>query len=473
MVPMRNAIALLALALTGACHFAPRHEPVPLPAPPVYLAATDSDVALGVSATDVAWREFFRDPRLDTLIATALRSNRDMVIAVEQIEVARGQYRIQRSDRFPSPVASGSATRSGAGEAATGIPGAGSLTTDRLSVGVSVPSFELDFWGRVRDLSEAARSRYLATVQAQRAFRLSLIQDVASTYLAWVETAEQIRLAEQTVQSRQEGVRIAQVRLRSGLTSALDFHQAESLLTQAEASLAALKLQRAQIENLLFVLVGAPVPGALPAPLPLSDQLNPVTLAAGLPSALLLTRPDVVAAEERLRAAEANVGAARAAFFPNISLTSALGFASDALNTLVGSDGLTWNYGASTTAPIFNRGRLHGNVDVARAQDRIAVADYERAIQVAFQEVSNGLAGRRYLAEQVAAQARGTEAQRQIAALAHTRYLEGVVSYIEVLDAERSLFAAEQALLQLRRVQADNLVALYVALGGGATDQRP
>jgi multidrug efflux system outer membrane protein len=325
----------------------------------------------------------------------------------------------------------------------------------------------------VRDLSEAARSRYLATVQAQRSFRLSLIQDVASTYLAWVEANEQIRLAEQTVQSRQEGVRIAQVRLKSGLTSALDFHQAEALLTQAQASLAGLKLQRAQIDNLLFLLVGAPVSPALPAPLPLSDQLNPVTLAAGLPSALLLARPDVTAAEERLRAAEANVGAARAAFFPNISLTGALGFASDALNTLVGSDGLSWSYGGSITAPIFNRGRLHGNVDVARAQDRIAIADYERTIQVAFQEVSNWLAGRRYLAEQVAAQERGTQAQRQIAALAHTRYLEGVVSYIEVLDAERSLFAAEQALLQLRRVQADNLVALYVALGGGATDERP
>ena len=468
---MRRALSLAALALTSACHFAPRHAPVPTPTPPVYLAATDSDAAIGVSATDVAWQQFFRDPRLDTLIATALRSNRDMVIAVEQIEVARGQYRIQRSDRVPAPVASGGATRSHGGVEVTGVPGG--VTSDRLSVGVSVPSFELDFWGRVRDLSEAARARYLATVQAQRSFRLSLIQDVASTYLAWVEANEQIRLAEQTVRSRQEGVRIAQVRLKSGLTSALDFHQAEALLTQAEASLAGLKLQRAQIENLLFVLVGAPVPATLPGPLPLTDQLNPVTLAAGLPSALLLARPDVIGAEERLRAAEANVGAARAAFFPNISLTGALGFASDALNTLVGSDGLTWNYGSSITAPIFNRGRLHGNVDVARAQDRIAVADYERTIQVAFQEVSNGLAGRRFLAEQVAAQERGTQAQRQIAALAHTRYLEGVVSYIEVLDAERSLFAAEQALLQLRRVQANNLVALYVALGGGATDQRP
>ena len=177
------------------------------------------------------------------------------------------------------------------------------------------------------------------------------------------------------------------------------------------------------------------------------------------------------AAEERLRSAEANVGAARAAFFPSISLTGALGFASSALNTLVGSDGLSWSAGSSIAAPILNRGRLRGNVDVARAQGRIAVADYERTVQVAFQEVSNALAGRRYLADQVAAQERGVVAQRRIAALARTRYLEGVVSFIEVLDAERNLFAAEQQLLSLRRANADNLVALYVALGGGVVER--
>lgn len=469
---MRKLIAAMMLAVTSACQFAPPHVQPPLPTPPVYLSASDSDATLGTRATDITWREFFRDPRLQALITTAMRSNRDLVIAVEQIEVARGQYRIQSADRFPSPVATAGGSRSAAGKAATGIASAGTITTDRLSIGVGVPSFELDFWGRVRDLSEAARARYLATVQAQRAFRLSLIQDVASAYFQWLEAQQQIQLAQQTVQSRREGVRIAQVRLNSGLTSALDFHQAESLLTQAEAALAGLRLQSAQLDNLLFVLVGGPLPAPLPAPLPLNEQLSPLTLAAGLPSELLLSRPDVIGAEERLRAAEANVGAARAAFFPTISLTGALGFASDALSNLVGRDGLNWNYGASAAAPIFNRGRLHGNVDVARAQDRIAIADYERTIQGAFQEVSNALAGRRFLAEQVAAEERGTQAQRQIAALAHTRYLEGVVSYIEVLDAERSLFAAEQQLLQLRRVEANNLVALYIALGGGARETR-
>jgi multidrug efflux system outer membrane protein len=400
-----------------------------------------------------------------------LTNNRDLRVAVAQIEVARGLYRIQGADRVPTVNANAGVTRSHAGEAASGVPGG--TTGDRYSIGVGVSAFELDFWGRVRNLSEAARSQFLATVQAQRAFRLSLIEEVASAYLQSIETGEQIRLAEATAQSRRDAVRIAQVRLRAGLTSALDFHQAESLLEQAQAALAGLRLSQARLNNLLFVLVGGPVPQPLPEPLPLPQQVNPVVLAAGLPSELLLSRPDIMAAEERLRAAEANVGAARAAYFPSISLTGALGFASSALTGLVGSDGLTWSVGPSITAPIFNRGRISGNATVARAQETIAVADYERTVQVAFQEVSNALAGRRFLADQVAAQERGTLAQRQIAALARTRYLEGVVSYIEVLDAERNLFAAEQALLQLRRAQVENLVALYIALGGGAAETRP
>ena len=458
------------LLLVTACHFAPRHEPRPLPTPTAYDG--HSGAATGVRAVDVGWREFFPDPRLAALIEAALLHNRDLAASVARIDVARGFYRIQGAERFPAPAVTTGATRSHAGANASGFQGAGDITTDRTSIGVAASAFELDFWGRVRDLTESARADYLATVQAQRAFRLSLIQDVASTYLASIETAEQIRLADTTVQSRREGVRIAQVRQRAGLTSALDLHQAESLLAQAEAALAGLRLTQVQVNNQLLVLVGGPVAQPLPAPLPLTQQTSPAALAPGLPSELLLARPDVLAAEERLRSAEASIGAARAAFFPSISLTGALGFASNALNTLVGNDGLTWSYGPSLLAPIFNRGRLRGNVTVARAEGRIAVADYERTIQVAFQEVSNALAGRQHLADQVAAQERGTIAQRQIAALARTRYLEGVVSYIEVLDAERNLFASEQQLLRLRRANVENLVALYVALGGGAAERR-
>jgi multidrug efflux system outer membrane protein len=468
---MRRIAALSLLSLVGGCHFAPPHTRPPLPTPPAYEVVA-GDAAGGTRAVDLGWRDFFTDPRLDVLIEAALAHNRELAVSVARIEQSRGLYRIQGSERFPAPVVNAGATRSHAGEAASGIPGAGERTSDRASIGVGMSAFELDFWGRVRDLTEAARSDYLATVQAQRAFRISLIQDVAATYLASIETAEQIRLADTTVQSRREGVRIAQVRQRAGLTSALDLHQAESLLAQAEAALAGLRLTQVQVNNALLVLVGGPVTQPLPAPRALEQQTNSTALASGLPSELLLTRPDVLAAEERLRSAEASIGAARAAFFPSISLTGSLGFASSALNALVGNDGLTWSYGPGLLAPIFNRGRLRGNVAIARAEGRIAIADYERTIQVAFQEVSNALAGRRHLADQVAAQERGTIAQRQIAALARTRYLEGVVSYIEVLDAERNLFASEQQLLRLRRANAENLVALYAALGGGAVDRR-
>jgi len=463
--------ALVLLALVSACQFAPRHARGPLPTPTAYEAAGGN--AAGVTrAVEVGWREFFTDPRLTALIEAALVRNRDLAVSVARIEAARGLFRIQDAERFPSPVLNGGFTRSRVGVAASGNAGGIERTFDRASIGVGVSAYELDFWGRVRNLTEAARADYLATVHAQRAFQISLIQDVAATYLASIETAEQIRLADTTVQSRREGVRIAQVRQRAGLTSALDLHQAESLLAQAEAALAGLRLTQVQIDNALLVLVGGPVTQTLPSPRPLEQQTNSTLIAAGLPSELLLARPDVLAAEERLRSAEASIGAARAAFFPSISLTSSLGFASSALNTLVGNDGFTWSYGPSLLAPIFNRGRLRGNVAIARAEGRIAVADYERAIQVAFQEVSNALAGRRHLADQVAAQERGTIAQRQIAALARTRYLEGVVSYIEVLDAERNLFAAEQQLLRLRRANAENLVALYAALGGGVTERR-
>jgi outer membrane protein, multidrug efflux system len=454
---MRRAAAILALALLGGCRqLAPPHVRPALPVPPNYPAELSGDPALGTRAAEIGWRELFEDERLEALLAAALENNRDLAIAVAQIEQARGFYRIQDADRLPTAVLGGDASRTRlAGE-----------SIDRFSIGVGVSVFELDFWGRVRNLSEAARSEFLATVEAERAFRLSLIREVAAVYLLSLEAAERIELAEATVQSRGEGLRIAKVRLDAGITSALDFRQAESLLTQAETELAGLRLAKARNDNALAVLVGGPL-ASLPDALPLARQVNPVTLAAGLPSELLAARPDILAAEERLRAARADIGAARAAFFPSIALTGDLGFASAELGDLVGSDGLTWSFGPSISLPIFNRGRLRGNLAVAEANEKIAIASYERAIQTAFREVADALAGRRYLAEQVAAQERGTLAQRQIAELARTRYSEGVVSYLEVLDAERNLFFAEQALLQLRRAEVDNLVALYVVLGGG------
>lgn len=458
------------LALSG-CRVTPRHVVPPLPTPDSW-PASDSSVSAGTRAIAIGWREFFPDPRLDALVAAALERNRDLAVAVAQVEEARGFYRIERAARLPAPEVGADAIRTRTSAAASGVPGAGSVTIDRFAVDVGVSAFELDFWGRVRNLSEASRAQFLATVQAQRAFRLSLIREVASAYLASLEASEGTRLAQATVESRREAVRIARVRMDAGLTSALDYYQAESLLAQAEAAVAAQQLSLARQASRLQVLVGGPVDRPLPDGLPLARQASPVTLSAGLPSELLLYRPDVIAAEERLRAAEANVGAARAAFFPSISLTGSLGFASVDLGSLFGSDGLTWRVGPSATLPILNRGRLRGNAAVAGAREDIAIANYEGTIQDAFREVSDALAGRRHLADQVAAQVRVTQAQREIRGLAQTRYREGVVRYIEVLDAERSLFAAEQQLLQLRRAEAENLVALYVALGGGVIETR-
>ena len=466
---MRNLIALLAATtLAGCVNMAPKHERPALATAPDYPAEFAGDVTLGQRATEVAWRDFFADPQLEVFIAQAIERNRDLAVAVAQIEEARGLYRIQDADRLPTVGASADATRT----RGPSLTGAGTDTTNRYSVGVGGTSFELDFWGRVKNLSEAARSQYLSTEQAERAFRLALVRDIASTYFSSRGAEEQIELAEATVTSRKEGLRIAQRRLDAGVTSALDYRQSETLLTQAETQLASLKLGKAQADNFLAVLTGGPVPGPLPAPLPLVAQGQSPTLTAGLPSDLLVARPDVVAAEERLRAARANVGAARAAFFPSISLTGNLGFASGSLDNLFSNDGFGWSFGPSISLPIFDFGRNKGNLTIAEARENIAVATYERTVQGAFREVADALAGRRYLADQVQAQERGTLAQRRIADLARKRYREGVSTYLEVLDAERNLFAAEQALIELRRAQVDNLVTLYVALGGGLVERR-
>lgn len=470
---MRKAYLLAATALLGGCQLAPPHE---RPAPPTasgYPAAYAGDATLGVRATDIGWRDFFADPRLDQLVATALQRNHDLAVSVAQIEEARGLYRIQDAERLPQLGATADATRSRVPGGDLGVPGAGPITANRFSVGVGVTGFELDFWGRVRNLSEAARSEYLATVQAERAFRLTLIRDVASTYFASREAEERIELAEATVKSRQEGLRLAKRRLDAGVTSALDFRQAESLLTQAETELAALRLAKAQSDNFLTVLTGGPIAEPLPQPLSLASQKNGTTIAAGLPSELLVARPDVLAAEERLRAGRANIGAARAAFFPSISLTGNAGFASSELDGLFGGDSFTWSFGPSISLPIFNWGALQGNLTVARARENIQIATYERTVQGAFQEVADALAGRRYLSDQVAAQMRAVDAQRAIAEIARIRYREGVANYLEVLDAERNLFTAEQTLIATRRSELENLVSLYVALGGGSTEGPP
>ena len=461
-----TATLLGALMLAG-CSQQPKYAQPGLPTAPEYPADAWPATA-GPRAVDVDWRSFFRDPRLQALMARALRNNRDLRTAVLRIEEARGQYRIQRADRLPTLDASAGAIRS-RGQGSSGSQGGseGAATQNRFDIGVGVSSFELDFWGRIRSLTEAARARYLSTIHAQRAFQISLVADVAEAYLTERELDARIAVADRTLRSRQRAFELGRLRLRAGITSALDYRQIEVLLTQAQAQLADLQLQRAEARNTIEFLVGGPATGTLPDPLPIDSQGIVENISAGLPSDLLTNRPDIAEAEEQLRAANADVGAARAAFFPQISLTGALGFASTTLGSLFTGGAFAWTAGANVALPIFDGGRTRDNLDVVKARRGIATAGYERAIQNAFREVSYRLAARRWLVDRLAAQAREEAAQRARAELASLRYRNGVANYLEVLDAERELFAAEQQTLLTRREQLTNAVDLYIALGGG------
>lgn len=471
MKSLQISVLAMAAALSGCVNMAPDHvrpEPATAPAFDASLRPDGSAVA-----SQLSYRDWFADPRLEALIAAALQNNRDLLAATARIEQARAQYRIQDSRRLPTVVADGSGVRTRqpvSSVDADGQPITDSVTSNRFQVGVGVTGFELDFWGRVANLSEAARAQYLATIWAQRAFYLSLVADVATTYFEILETEQQIRLAEATAESRQEGLRIARLRLDAGVTSALPFRQAETLLTQAEQQLSAERLALAQLNNQLAVLVGGQIPDALPLGLTLGTQIDDRRLQAGLPSELLLVRPDILQAEEQLRAARANIGAARAAFFPSISLTGSGGIASSSLDGLFDNDGFTWSFGPSISLPIFDWGAREADLDLARALEVEQVAIYDRTVQGAFREVADALAGRRYLDEQVATLERGVEAQERIARIAQLRYREGVADYLEVLDAERNLFSARQQLLATRRAALQNRATLFVALGGGFED---
>jgi len=468
------AFALATTSLAGCASMAPEHTRPPLASAPAFDPDYRPDGE--VVASQLSYREWFADPRLAALIGSALENNRDLLAATARIEQARARYRIEDSRRLPTVVADASGTRTrqplGVNPALdTGdVEGApSSVTFNRFDVGVGVSAFELDFWGRIASLSEAARAEYLATVAAQRAFYLSLIADTANTYFEIVETEEQIALAEQTAESRREDLRIAKLRLDNGVTSALPYRQAETLLTQAEQQLAAERLALARLRNQLAVLVGGTVPEGLPAPLSLEAQGDKRRLAAGLPSDLLLVRPDIIAAEEQLRAARANIGAARAAFFPTISLTGNAGLASSSLDGLFSGDALGWSFGPGISLPIFDRGAREANLDLAQALEVEQVANYDRTVQGAFREVSDALAGRRRLAEQVETLERAVTAQERIVRIARLRYREGVADYLEVLDAERNLFSARQQLLATERAWLQNRATLFVALGGGLT----
>ncbi|MET0268923.1 MAG: efflux transporter outer membrane subunit [Sphingomonas sp.] len=474
---MRNRIlAIAAATLLAGCNLAPPYRQPPPPVPAAFPTAPVATVTR--RAIELGWRDYFGDEQLKTMIAAALANNRDLAQSLARVAQARAQFRIQDSQRLPQVDLNGGYTRSRQPIASLGfddVIGAGdspnAIVFQNYTANVGVASFELDLWGRVRNLSDQARAQFLASVQGARTFRLSLISQVAAAYYSLRSGEERIALARDTLAGRIEGVRIAKRRLDAGVTSTVDYDQTVLLQTQAEVELAELQRTTEQSRNLLTVLVGGPIAATLPEPRPLADAGQFRGLEPGLPSDLLTDRPDVLEAEFNLRAANANIGAARAAFFPQISLTGTYGFASPALGDLFQGSKKAWSYGGTLGLPIFDWGRRRAELRLSRAQADELSATYQSVVQQAFREVADALVARRFYADQLDAQAQTVATQQRLARTARRRYDQGLSIYLEVLDAERNRFAAQQTLIDLRSAALQNGVSLFVALGGGLRER--
>ncbi len=451
-----SALTLALAALTG-CSFIPTYERPAAPVPAGFPGQA-ADATAGVTLP--AWDTVVADARLRDLIALALQNNRDLRVAVLNMEQVRAAYQIQRADQLPTLnlAATGNRQPNGSG----GI-------SSTYTAGVAMASWELDFFGRVAALKDAALARFLASEEARRAAQTSLVAAVASGWLALQADEELLALTRQTLATRDDSLRLTKLRFDNGAASALDLRQAESLAAAARGTLAQLQRSRAQDLNALALLVGQTPPAAL---LPTASASSAALQAVpeGLPSDLLARRADIRQAEQALIAANANIGAARAAFFPRIALTASVGSASSDLSGLF-KDG-SWGFTLAPQAvlPIFDAGRNQANLDAAKVGRDIAVAQYEKAIQTAFREVADALAGRATLGEQLAAVQGQADADAERLRLTELRYRGGVASSLDLLDAQRSLFATQQSLAQVKLAQQQNLVALYKALGGGWTE---
>ncbi|MFT4046182.1 MAG: AdeC/AdeK/OprM family multidrug efflux complex outer membrane factor [Solimonas sp.] len=457
--------AAAAAALASACTLEPHYRRPDAPVAAGYAAAA-SEVPAQQAAADIGWREFFADPRLQKLIEVALANNRDLRVSMLNVEAARAQYRIQRADLLPT--ISGSAT------------GTGQRTPDDLtyypdhnvshdySVGVGFTSYELDLFGRVRSLKRQALESYLNYEETRRSAQLTLVAEVANAYLTWLSDQELLRMTQDTFDSQQQSFDLTQKSFDAGTIDALDLRQAQTTLETARANLAQYKRQVAQDRNALVLLLGVPsLPADLPPGRDLDTQELLTELPAGVPSDVLTRRPDVLAAEHSLIAANANIGAARAAFFPSITLTGSYGTASSEFKGLFDAGSDAWTFTPTINVPIFNAGALRANLDLAKVQENIDVSQYEKAVQTAFREVSDALAARATLDDQLAAQQKLLEASSESYRLADMRFRAGVDSYLTTLDAQRSLYAAQQAYVSIKLARLQNLVTLYKALGGG------
>ena len=466
---LRAAAFIIALiALSGCSTMAPKYSqpaaPVDTawPSGPAYLQATKPAPQ---PVAEIPWREFFVDPQLQKLIDLALKNNRDLRIAALNIERFRASYQIRRADLFPKIDATAAAGIQRIPQDLSSTRRA--MTVEQYSVGLGISSYELDLFGRVTSLKDQALEQYLATEQAQASVQISLVSQVAAGYLALAADRERLQLAKETLANQQDFYKLTNSRYEAGVSSALDLNQARTSVDAARVDIARFTTLVAQDENALSLIVGSMVPADL-LPLTLSESLTALKdVAPGLPSDVLLHRPDILQAEGDLKGANANIGAARAAFFPRITLVSSVGFGSDELAGLFKGDSLAWSFAPRISLPIFDGGSNKANLDVAEVDRDIAVARYEKAIQTAFREVADALAQRGTIDEQLAAQQSLTDATNESYRLSRARYEKGVDSYLTVLDSQRSLYGAQQNLIGVRLTRLANLVTLYKVLGGG------
>nr|WP_295786721.1 efflux transporter outer membrane subunit [Rhodoferax sp.] len=455
-------LAPLAVAMAlAACSFIPTYERPAAPVAGSFGAGDNAAAAAPASApvaADIAWQDFFKDARLKRLIELSLQNNRDLRIAVLNIEQTRAQFQLRRADELPTLNAGVTGARG---------PIASGAVTSTYTAGFSVTAYELDFFGRVRALSQAAQAQLLGSEEARKTVQISLIAAVANTYLSVLADDVLLAATRETLGTRQESLRLTQLKFDNEAASKIELSQAQSLLEGAKAALAQTIRQRAQDENALTLLVGQPLPTDLPAGLPITAQGMLPDLPAGVPSELLTRRPDIRQAEQQLLANNANIGAARAAFFPRITLTGSAGVVSNDLDMLFQSGTSAWTFAPQLLLPIFDYGRNSANLESAKVGRDIAVAQYEKAVQTGFREVADALAGRATLGEQLRAQNAQLAAEQTRMDLTDLRFKNGASNAFDVLDAQRSLFATQQAAVQVQTQQVQNLVTLYKVLGGG------
>lgn len=464
----RNTFLLVvSLVLFAGCTMAPKYTRPAAPIPAAWPSGVAYDAAQTAphspAATDLGWQEFFADEKLQQVIGMALTNNRDLRLATLNVERARAYYGIQRAELLPAgdATARGSRQRLPADLSSTG----NRQTVERYDANLGVAAWEIDFFGRIRSLKDRALEEFLATEQARRSAQILLVSSVAQSYLTLAADRESLALANTTLATQQAAFDLIKRRFDLGLVPELDVHRAQTQVDAARGDVGRFSQLLAQDENALRLLAGTSIPPEL-LPAQLADVTPLRSLDAGLPSAVLLQRPDVLQTENLLRAAHADLGAARAAFFPRISLTAAFGSASSDLSGLFQAGSGAWNYAPQLVMPIFDA-RTWSAHRAAQVQREIAVTQYEKAIQNAFREVADSLAIRGTLGGQVAAQQSLVRAVADTHRLSHSRYDKGIDSYLSVLDAQRSLYAAQQGLVALRLVQAVNDVRLYAVLGGG------